>query len=265
MTPAAVALPEDDARLPAGAAIVMTEPLELAHALLRRVVESATPDILQVVGPPGAGKTTAVDQWCEMNTDVEVVRIALGDLAKGYEVLRELLEMLGYRTDGDGLALRQRAVEALRDRRVLIYIDEADMMNRAALRQFRYLYDYSERRRDAAGRMVRHWPLRFGLVLVGSDFSTAWRLAPDLRSRVDYNVRFGRIPAAELKSVLRTYHPVFAKTPASLLRAIDAERCAGAWRAWRKILGQILADSPDAILITDNMAARVLGVSGAAA
>lgn len=254
----------DNRILPAGATLVATEQLEVAHVLLSKIVASPDPAILQIVGPPGSGKTTAVDEWCELHPDVEVARIALGELAKGNQVIRELLAAMGCPTGGDGLALRRRAVDALRGRSILIFIDEADMMNRAALRQIRYLFDYSEWLIDANGRRRRVWPLRFGVVLVGSDFSTAWSLAPDLRSRVDWHASFGRIEANSLKRVLAAYHPVFAKTPVSLLRAIDSESCRGLWRDWRKLLRQVLDRRPDAVCITEEMAERLLGVSGAA-
>lgn len=229
--------------LPPSAALVPTVPFRLVERLGDEVVRMA--GILVAEGSPGTGKTCAVAEWCR-HLEVPVIWLHLGDTAKGYEVLRALLVALGEEETGRESVLLDRARTSLADRRLLVVVDEAHLLNREALRQIRYLYD----QRNA----------KFSLVLVGVDFRKPWDIAPELESRATRQVKFEELRGAPLRAALAAFSPVLAATDPDLLQRIDTECCRGNWRTWANVLETAIdRGATAAIGITPAVAASTLG------
>jgi len=207
-----------------GAVPVVTAPFALVQRFCGEVVEIG--GILTASGPGGAGKTYAVSYWSD-RASVPVIRLHLGDRIRGNELLRTILAKLGEPTDGNGAILLERVRAALADRRLVIFVDEANLLNREALRQLRYLHD----QRDA----------RFALVFTGVDFDEAFAGVPEFASRVARRVTFGPLTGAALLTTLAANHGVFAATETGVLQAIDAQYAKGLWRHWENVLAIALA------------------------
>jgi hypothetical protein len=206
-------------RLVPGASIVETLSYTLVQQLGHEVLDIA--GILLVWGPPGHGKTCATAELARA-VAVPVVWIHLAAAAKGNEVLRALLAGLGEEISGPTAVLLERARTSLAGRRLLVCVDEANLLNREALHQLRYLFDQPN--------------TTFALVLTGSDFTRAWGAAPELESRISRQVEFGPLAGTRLTRALASFHPVLAATEPTLLRQIDRECAGGSWRTWEKVL-----------------------------
>ena len=236
----------EPAPLPMGAANVSTVPFEVCQRLLREVL--AHRGCLEVSGLGGTGKTHAVDYFFA-HSDRDVVKIHLENRVKGYTFLRRVVALLGGDAKGDGPALMAELRELCKGRRVYIYVDEADLLNMDSLRQIRYLRD----QRD----------LHIAWVLVGSDFRKAYRLVPELWSRVTRRVSFDPMIGAGLLVTLAAFHPFLADADPALLLRIDAEHCQGNWRVWSVTLNTLLdyAKRMGLTTLTEDLAAAALGVS----
>jgi len=230
-------------RLPIGAVPVLTVPFEAVQAFGRQVLALA--GILLILGPSGTGKTYAADTLCSI-LGVPVVKLHLGSRARGFDVLRTLLEQLGLPSTSTGRLLLEEAREALRDRVLVIYVDEAHNLNAEALQQIRYLFD----QRDA----------RFALVMTAVDFTTAYASTPELATRISRQVEFGRMEGAALLRALKAHHPILNATKDEVLRRVDQYPCRGVWRLWENVLISAAGYGATAETgITDEIADHVLG------
>lgn len=237
--------PPEPEPLPTGASIVHTPWYDLTHRLLREVMQHR--GCLQVQGPGGVGKTRTVDDFFT-GGDHDVVKLHLESRPKGYAFLRRLVVALGGSEHGDAEALMGQLRAVVGTRRVYVYIDEADLLSRDSLRQIRYLRD----QRD----------LHIAFVLVGSDFREAFKLVPELWSRITRRVTFEPLSADTLVRTLAAYHPFLAGADADLLKAIDEQHCRGIFRVWSVTLAALLdyADRMAATALTEAVAKAVLGV-----
>lgn len=233
--------------LPAGASTVPTQPFEAVQVFGRQIISMGR--IMCVTGDPGTGKTYATDCFAA-SLDVLVVKLHLGDRARGHEVLRALLETLGEPAGARGRLLLENARESLTGRQILIYVDEAHLLNREALRQLRWLYDQRG--------------MRFGLVMTGVSFAEAFAKVPEFDSRVARRVHFTRLDRSTLVPSLAAMHPILAATDPDLLRSIDSRYCSGLWRHWRNVLETAVGygATPESGLTEKIAAAVVAAITG---
>lgn len=237
------ARPYEPVRLPIGATPVLTELFEAVQEFGRQVLALA--GILLILGPSGTGKTYAADTLCS-SLEVPIVKLHLGSRARGFEVLRTLLEQLGLPSTSTGRLLLQEAREALHDRRLVIYVDEAHQLNAEALQQIRYLFDQRG--------------TRFALVMTAVDFNSAYASTPELATRITRQVDFGPMKGAALLASLKDHHPILRATDDEVLRHLDRFAGMGTWRRWETVLVAAAGygATPDTG-ITDEIASQVLG------
>jgi len=238
----------DPTPIPDGAAIVRTLPFTVTHKLISDLLPRR--GAVEVSGGPGCGKTKAVDEFFASN-DVVFVKIHLVSRLTGYGFLRKLISELGGDPRGDGDELIAELRRLVDGRCLYVYIDEADLLNVHSLRQIRYLLD----QRD----------IHIAWVLVGSNFERAYKVCPELRSRVSFRVCFDPLAEAELVAHLAQFHPFLASGESDLLLRIDRQHCHGNWRVWSETLITLLdyAERQGITTLTQALAGQVLGVSAA--
>lgn len=235
--------PYEPVRLPLGAVRILTEPFEAVQEFGRQVLALA--GILLILGGSGTGKTYAADTLCA-GLGVPVVKLHLSSRARGFEVLRALLEELGLPSTSTGRLLLKEARDALEDRRLVIYVDEAHQLNAEALQQIRYLFD----QRGA----------KFALVMTAITFKDRYASTPELATRITRQVDFGPMKGAELLRSLKGHHPILAATEDRVLRHLDRHTCRGVWRLWETVLVAAAGYGATAATgITDDVAGKVLG------
>lgn len=215
----ALITPYEPEPLPVGADPVATEPFEAVRQFGSHILALA--GIMLVVGEPGTGKTYAVDSFAS-SLSIPVIKLHLVQRTRGNEILRKLLEALDLPTTATSTVLLEMARDALLGRELLLYIDEAHLLNREALQQVRWLFDQRG--------------MRFGLILTGSDFKDAFASAPELKSRIARAVRFEKLSGRALVTAVQKHHPIFAATEPALLKELDRRYCAGLWRNWKHLL-----------------------------
>jgi DNA transposition AAA+ family ATPase len=250
------------APLPDGASVVETVPYRLTQRVLAEIEDRR--GCAEITGLGGTGKTFAVDDFFTRHAEIEVTKIHLEDRVKGHGFLRRLIAELMVERDPrlddadasdlvdpalNGRQLMRRLRSVVGARHVYVYVDEADLLNRDSLRQIRYLRD----QRD----------IHIAWVLVGTNFAEAYRLVPELWSRVNRRVCFDPLPSDALTTTLAAYHPFFAAADPHLLAAIDAEHCRGNWRVWSEVFLDLVdyAARMHAAGLTAEVAAAVLGVT----
>ena len=235
--------------LPEGATLVETIPYQLTRRLLREILPRR--GALEVTGRGGTGKTFTVDDYFARNPALDLVKIHLEAKVRGNGFLRRLVEELGGKPDPswDGQRLMKELRALVGPRRLYVYVDEADLLNRDSLRQIRYLRD----QRD----------LHIAWVLVGTTFANAYRLVPELWSRVTRRVTFDSLAGDALTGALAAYHPFLAAADPAILARIDEEHCQGNWRVWSEVLPDLLdyAARLETDGLTTAVAAAVLGVT----
>lgn len=202
-----------------GTSAVETVHFQLVQHLCDQVLALA--GILLVRGPGGSGKTYAVTYWTD-RASVPVVFLHLLKRTSDTAMLRAILSKLDQPTDGTGEILGQRASGALVGRELVIFVDEANLLNLEALRTLRYLHDQKQ--------------ARFALVMTGVDFGRPFAGIPEFSSRLKREVRFEPLTGSVLMTALAATHPTLAKTDRQILRAIDRQYAHGLWRHWANVL-----------------------------
>lgn len=89
-------------------------------------------DIAVIVGPAGAGKTTALRRYVAENPNGAIL-IEVDDSINKVALIQELANKLGLSRDGGHVELVRRVAEALSERDLVVIIDEADYLNDGAL------------------------------------------------------------------------------------------------------------------------------------
>jgi Cdc6-like AAA superfamily ATPase len=248
--------PVHPATLPKGACCVVTEPYELTQVVLSGELEAMMndpefPALVLITGPVGTGKTYAVTSWCKSVVDRAKTIFAKCDpSAKGYEIIRVLLRQAKLSDQGTGAQLMDRLIEWLRNRVVIVVLDDANVLTSQSLRHLRRLIDEDD--------------MKFVLVMIGTDFSLAKQVAPEIPSRRTGAVSFGPLKGAGLVKALKAYHELLRNTDAELLKRIDKQHCHGEWRAWRSILKKLIAGAAAAgeHSVTEEIASAAVTLRG---
>lgn len=203
-----------------GMASVSTKQFRKAQMVLAATVRSN--DIAAVYGPPGSGKSHAVDHFvCHdaAMTDRTCHWLQMSYRPASKELAVRLLTELG----GNPRRLTQYeltdliAAQLHGSNRVVV-IDEAHHLPSAGLQYLRYLHD----------RGAYTW----SLVLVGSDIDRALKSAGELRSRVSGVAAFTPLTGPDLLTTVRRLHPALDALDHGTLRDIDDQFARGNLRDW---------------------------------
>lgn len=230
------------------AAIVRTTHLrEVTVALTRRAV---TGGAVIVEGAPGLGKTFATHLVTD-GLGMPCHWVAMPDRPKGKEMIARINQVITGRMPAKNRTefdLLEETVRLLAGPPVVLVIDEAQHLQTGPLRQLRYLYDRPE--------------TTLLLVLVGADAgrSVSFR-CPELESRIEAVIHFKPFSGSEMRAVLESYHPMFAKTGPEVM-AYMWSALGGNFREWAKVLKAALSlgIAPDEGLSLRNARATLRAV-----
>lgn len=236
---------------PAGSALVHTKAFRLAQRIAGDAARTGA--VAGFFGPPGVGKTHAVDHFVS-HAGIDHAWITSSPRPTKKEIFEELIwELDGTEAVGSARQLRKDCQELLAEKRRLVVVDEAQYLSTLWLQQLRTLHD--------AGRGA------WALFLVGgaSTRDTVSRHA-ELSSRLGYQVNFTPLRGDELHSTLAAYHPVFAATPTKVLDAIDRkDGFGGNLRGWATFLRNaepLLAASKDPNVLTTKVVKAAFATMG---
>ena len=213
------------------AATVTTKTFQKAQLLLAQTVK--VNGIAAVSGPPGCGKTFAVDHFVRTHPSMRERRWRWLDMPPKpttKEVTVRLLDTLGERRPRSATEyeLTELLAPALNEGHPVIVIDEAQNLKSDGLQQLRYLHDRGQ---------GRSWTL----LLVGSTVNQALNGAAELGSRVSRWVTFTPLTGTEqLLLTLRDWHPMLAAAPPELLLRVDEVYARGNFRLWAQFLQALL-------------------------
>jgi DNA transposition AAA+ family ATPase len=187
--------------------------------------------IMTITGNPGVGKSFAAGRAAEAcavdrRHPTEVVWIELSHSARGKTLLAELCEgITGLKPMPTATlaSMRNELAQELTERHRLLVLDEAQHVSHEAMRALRWLLDRPET--DTA------------LVIVGLP-KILTTMAPEMRSRVSYELRLDVISDDEIVGVLRAYHPIFETADGELLRTLNRVWARGRFRWWAHFLAR---------------------------
>lgn len=203
-----------------GATSIATKQFRKAQVVLAATV--ADNDIAAVYGPPGSGKSHAVDHFVQHDPAMAGRTchwLQMSHRPAPKELLHRLLLDLGG-TPGRHVhyELTELIVDQLRGSGRVVVIDEAHHLTAAGLQQLRYLHD----------RCAQTW----ALILVGSDINRALGSAGELRSRVSGKAQFTPLTGADMLATVRQLHPALNAVDHDTLRSIDQQFPRGNMRDW---------------------------------
>jgi hypothetical protein len=211
------------------ASTVTTRTFKKAQLLLGKTV--ALNDIAAVSGPPGCGKTFAVDHFVHHHPAMAGRSwhwLEMPPKPTTKEVTQRLMRGLGvpFHRTATEYELTEDLVPILAGTGPVVVIDEAQNLKSDGLQQLRYLHDRGE------------WT--WTLILVGSTVDRALAGAAELSSRVSAWVRFAPLTETPLLAALQAWHPVLAAMDPALLLRIDEVHARGNWRYWAQFLRALL-------------------------
>lgn len=213
------------------AATVATRTFQKTQRLLAQTV--SVNGIAAVSGPPGCGKTFAVDHFMRTHPLMRERRWHWLDMPPKpttKEVTVRLLDALGEHRPRSATEyeLTELLAPALNEGHPVIVIDEAQNLKSDGLQQLRYLHDRGQ---------GRSWTL----ALVGSTVNQALNGAAELGSRVSRWVTFTPLKGTEqLLPTLRDWHPVLSVLSPKLLLRVDEVYARGNFRLWAQFLQALL-------------------------
>lgn len=201
-----------------GASSIPTQQFQMGHLVVQAICRKDSIGVLH--GDAGYGKTFTTHNAIQQVTDREVVVLEFPPEVTSRQVAGTLVKSLtGVDLSGERRILIDAAADALREKRRLIVIDEAQRLTHKPIELLRHFHD------DRGGR--------FGLLLVGGN--ECWKVLskyPMLKSRIHHRVEFHRMDPDEVVAMMRAFHPVWATAEAELITEIDERHCKGVWRRW---------------------------------
>lgn len=208
-----------------GSSVVSTATFKKTQVLLARTVRLN--DIAAVSGPPGCGKTYAVEQFVHRHKSMaerDWHWLEMPPKPTTKEVTQRLMRGLNvaFSRSATEYDLTEDLVPHLAGSGRVIVIDESQNLKSDGLQQLRYLHD----------RCSWSW----SLLLVGSTVDRALSGAAELSSRVSAWVRFAPLSDAALLTALREWHPALRVMPPELLLRVDDVHGRGNWRQWAQFL-----------------------------
>lgn len=231
---------------------VPTRTFQKAQVMLAQTVRLN--DIAAVSGPPGCGKTYAVDHFVRHHAvmaDRDWYWLQMPPKPTTKEVTQRLMRGLDlpFARTATEYELTEDLVPKLNGSGRVIVLDEAQNLKSDGLQQLRYLHD----------RCEGSWTL----ILVGSNVDRALAGAAELASRTSAWVRFQPLTDTPLLQALRDWHPVLAQMDPELLLRVDDVHARGNFRNWAQFLRALLgllerqpaSTIPDANLVSAALAA----------
>lgn len=209
----------------------VTSTLRLLNLASMRVEDEGLPGRTVITGTPGLGKTAVTEEAIARYytaRDRAVLRLTMTGKARGNELLFNLLSSLGRQVPArfTSYQLRHDLVDALRDVRSVVVIDEAHHLSVEPLREIKSIGDVLPR---------TDW------ILVGTDeLAENLRRVPELNDRFRTRVQFARMTLDEVLHAVPLTHPLAASMPPVLITKLDQEYCEGRWRAWRDLIGRMV-------------------------
>lgn len=214
------------------ATTVPTRTFQMAQLLLGQTANLN--GIAAVSGPPGCGKTFAVDHFVRTHPAMRNRSWHWLDMPPKpttKEVTVRLLDALGQRRPRGATEyeLTELLAPALQASAPVVVVDEAQNLKTDGLQQLRYLHD------RGGGRS---WTL----LLVGSTVNQSLAGAAELGSRVSSWLTFAPLNGTEqLLRTLHSWHPLLVDTPAELLLRVDEFYARGNFRLWAQFLRALLS------------------------
>jgi DNA transposition AAA+ family ATPase len=204
--------------------------------------------ILAVYGPYGSGKTAAVRAALASQPHPHVFT-TLPPGPSDKDIVRLLYtEVLKENDTFDLRDMQDALVDTLRDRSVIIALDDADELTAKSASQLHYLHT----------RPGATWTLVLvGGPSLGHAISTSARLRGDILASVHVRPLRGDT----LIRTLRAVHPLYANADRALLEAINEQVCKGLMKRWMQFLRIALdllerADRPDEAEVLDVKLAK---------
>ena len=213
------------------ATAVPTQSFQVAQLLLGEAAR--VNGIAAVSGPPGCGKTFAVDHF--IRTHMRMAGrtwhwLDMPPKPTNKEVAQRLMTGLGlpFSRRDTLYELTEDLAPALEASAPVVVIDEAQNLKTDGLQQLRYLHDRSN---------GHTWTL----LLVGSTVKESLAGAQELASRVSGWVQFSPLTSQPLLETLRSWHPLLAAMPPDLLLRVDEVYARGNFRLWAQFLRALLS------------------------
>lgn len=201
-----------------GATAIPTQQFQMGQLLVQAICRKDSIGVLH--GDAGYGKTFTMRNAIEQVTDREVVVLEFPPEASSRQVAGSLVKSLtGVDLSCERRIIIDAAADALREKRRLLVIDEAQRLTHKPIELLRHFHD------DRGGK--------FGLLLVGGN--ECWKVLsryPMLKSRIHHRVEFHRMDPDEVVAMMRAFHPVWEGADTSLIDEIDERHCRGVWRRW---------------------------------
>ena len=211
---------------------------------------SQTGGLMVVDGPPGVGKTFAVNLAVRPSAR-DVFWLTMPHQPRGKETSARVHQQLtGRRAPIRRVTeyeLLEENLELLRQRGATLVIDEGQHLNRASFSQLGYLLDLSQ---DLL------------LLVVGAGVLRAMNsMCEELVNRADRQIPFGALTAKATRDAMRQYHPVFARSAPEAMGALY-RAAGGVFRNWARLLKAAIALGLDDVSGPDEAAMLIRAVYG---
>lgn len=138
-------------------------------------------DIVVIYGPPGIGKTCALQKWAKEHTS-SLVFTASPNIKTGRDVMEEILEAMNKKADGRNKTLEKNIISSLKNTNRAILIDEAHFLRLEGLETLRRIYDATKCPLILAGNTkITDMITERNKTVTGQFFSRAVRIALDTK------------------------------------------------------------------------------------